>query len=175
MEIVLKTLEIKFPLLVSGTVLTVVSSIICIILAMILAIPAGLGRLSNVTLIRSVSTFYVETVRGTPLLFQLLVWFFGIQLVVVTLFNLNVDSLIYNLLTALNSNSLLPTGVSVSPLVFGIIALSFNYGAYLAEVVRAGVQAVDRGQTEAALSLGLSRFQVARHIVIPQALRIMIP
>ncbi len=175
MEIVLKTLEIKFPLLVSGTVLTVVSSVICIILAMILAIPAGLGRLSNVTLIRSISTFYVETVRGTPLLFQLLVWFFGIQLVVVTLFNLNVDTLIYNLLTALNSNSLLPTGVRVSPLVFAIIALSFNYGAYLAEVVRAGVQAVDRGQTEAALSMGLSRFQVARHIVIPQALRIMIP
>jgi His/Glu/Gln/Arg/opine family amino acid ABC transporter permease subunit len=175
MDIVLKTLEIKFPLLVSGTVLTVVSSIICIILAMILAIPTGLGRLSNVTVIRSISTFYVETVRGTPLLFQLLVWFFGIQLVLVTLFNVNVDGMVYNLLTALNSNSLYPKGTSVSPLIFAIIGLSFNYGAYLAEVVRAGVQSVDQGQTEAALSLGLSRFQVARHVVLPQALRIMIP
>ena len=175
MDIVLKTLEIKFPLLVSGTILTVISAIICIIVAMIFGVVAGFGRLSNSRVIRSITALYVETVRGTPLLFQLLVWFFGVQLVLVTLFNLNVDQIVYNLLTALNSNSLLPQGVSVSPFVFGIIGLSFNYGAYLAEVVRAGVQSVDHGQTEAALSLGLSRFQVSRHIVLPQALRIMIP
>jgi His/Glu/Gln/Arg/opine family amino acid ABC transporter permease subunit len=174
MEIVIKTLEIKFPLLVSGTILTIVSAIISIVLAMILGIVAGFGRLSNVTVIRSISAFYVETIRGTPLYFQLLVWFFGIKLVLVTLFNFNVDSLAYDLLTTLNSNSLFPA-TGVSNLVFGIIGLSVNYGAYIAEVVRAGVQSVDHGQTEAALSLGLSRFQVARHIVLPQALRIMIP
>lgn len=175
MDIVINTLQILFPRLVNGMILTIVSAIICIILAMILGVLAGFGRLSNVTVIRSISAFYVETIRGTPLLFQLLVWFFGIQVVLVTLFNVNVDGMVYNLLTALNSNSLFPTGATVSPLIFAIVGLSFNYGAYLAEVVRAGVQTVDPGQTEAGLSLGLSRFQIARHVVLPQALRIMIP
>lgn len=175
MDIVLKTLEIKFPLLVSGTLTTIICSIIAIILAMILGIVAGFGRLSNVTVIRSISAFYMETIRGTPLVFQLLVWFYGVQLLLVTLFNLNVDGMIYNLLTALNSNSLYPQGFDLSPFVFAIIGLSVNYGAYLAEVVRAGIQAVDQGQTEAGLSLGLSRFQISRHVILPQALRITIP
>lgn len=175
MDFIIHTFQILLPSLVAAFLTTVICSIIGIILALLLGILAGFGRLSNVTVIRSISAFYVETVRGTPLLFQLLVWFFGIQLVLVTLFNVNVDGMVYNLLTALNSNSLYPTGTSVSPLIFAIIGLSFNYGAYIAEVVRAGVQSVDSGQTEAALSLGLSRFQVARHVVLPQALRIMIP
>lgn len=175
MDIVFNTLQVLLPRLINGLILTIACSIICIILAMIFGVLAGFGRLSNVAVIRSISAFYVETIRGTPLLFQLLVWFFAIQVVLVTLFNVNVDGMVYNLLTALNSNSLYPTGASVSPLIFAVIGLSVNYGAYLAEVVRAGVQSVEHGQTEAGLSLGLSRFQISRHVVLPQALRIMIP
>ena len=77
-------------------------------------------------------------------------------------------------MTALNSNCIYPKN-GVSGIFFAVIGLSFNYGAYLAEVIRAGVLAVEGGQTEASLSLGLSRFQTMRYIVLPQALRIMIP
>jgi ABC-type amino acid transport system permease subunit len=143
---------------------------------MVIAIPVGFGRLSRVTIIRSLSTTYVEVVRGTPLLLQLLVWFYGVRIMLLTVFQLNIDTLIYNLLTNLNSNSLYPkqNGL-VTGIFFGVIGLGVNYGAYLAEVVRAGVLAVDHGQTEAAQTLGLSRLQTARLIVLPQALRLMTP
>jgi His/Glu/Gln/Arg/opine family amino acid ABC transporter permease subunit len=175
MGIVFKTLEVLLPALATGVAITLVSTVLSIILAMMLAIPAGLGRLSKSPIIRSISAFYVETIRGTPLLFQLLVWVFAVKLLLLVLFDFNADTVVYSLLTALNSNALFPVSTGVSGFVFAIIALSVNYGAYLAEVVRAGVLAVDPGQTEAALSLGLSRFQVTRYVVLPQALRIMIP
>ena len=169
------TLVIKFPDIVSGTILTLVFFVICGILAMVIAIPAGLGRLSRFSIIRAISTFYVETIRGTPLLFQLLVWSFGVQIVVVSLFGFSADQFIFQLLTSLNSNSLFPRSISLAPVFFGMIGLGVNYGAYMAEVIRAGVLSVEHGQTEAALSLGLSRAQTTRYIILPQALRIMIP
>ncbi len=170
----LAPLTSALPDIVQSTIFTVVCSMIAIIAAMVFAVPAGFGRLSHSPIIRSVSTFYVETVRGTPLLLQLVIWVFGIETLLVTLFNFNVEVALYNLLTALNSNNLMPKRV-VTPIFFAVLGLSFNYGAYLAEVIRAGILAVDHGQTEAAQTLGLSRFQVARLVVLPQALRLMIP
>jgi His/Glu/Gln/Arg/opine family amino acid ABC transporter permease subunit len=174
MEALWNTLVIIFPKLVTGILVTLTLFLASGVLALVIAIPAGLGRISRNYIIRSVSTFYVETVRGTPLFFQLIVWYFGVQVVLVALFGFNADQLIYNFLTMLNSNSLFPKN-GVSGLFFGIIGLGVNYGAYLAEVIRAGVLAVEQGQTEAALSLGLSRIQTARFVVLPQAFRIMIP
>ncbi len=167
-------LSLQIPKIINGTLVTVIGALVCMVLAMVFAIPAGLGRLSRVPAIRGVSTLYVEVIRGTPLLLQLLIWFFGVKIVLLTLFNLNIDTQVYHLLTTLNSNNLYPVN-GVSGIVFAVIGLSFNYGAYLAEVIRAGVQAVDTGQTEASLSLGFSRLQTMRYIVLPQALRIMIP
>lgn len=168
------TLVVLFPKLVTGVVVTIVISILSAILSMAIAIPVGLGRTSRFRIIRALCTFYVETIRGTPLFFQLLVWFFGIQVVFVSLFGFNVDQLAYQFLTSINSNNLFPS-TGISGLFFGIVGLSVNYGAYMAEVIRAGVQSVETGQTEAALSLGLSRFQASRFVILPQALRIMIP
>lgn len=163
-----------WPDLLAATTLTIVCALVAIVLAMLFAIPAGFGQLSRITLIRAVSSFYVETIRGTPLLLQLLVWYYGVRTLLLALFDLNIDTSVYNVLTALNSNSLFPKE-GVSSLFFAIFGLGFNYGAYLAEVVRAGILAVDRGQTEAAESLGLSRFQIARLVVLPQAIRLMLP
>jgi His/Glu/Gln/Arg/opine family amino acid ABC transporter permease subunit len=174
MDALWNTLVIIFPKLVSGVAITLLIFVFSAILSMAIAIPVGLGRVSRSAIIRTLCTFYVETIRGTPLFLQLSVWFFGIQIVMISLFGFSADQSLYNLLTALNSNALFPT-TSVSGLFFGIIALSVNYGAYMAEVIRAGVLSVEHGQTEAALSLGLSRGQTARFIVLPQALRIMIP
>jgi His/Glu/Gln/Arg/opine family amino acid ABC transporter permease subunit len=175
MDALWNTLVIKFPDIVSGTALTLIFFVVCGILAMVLAIPFGLGRASRFSVIRAVSAFYVETIRGTPLLFQLLVWAFGVQIVAVTLFGFSADQFIFKALTALNSNSLYPKGITLAPIFFGMIGLGVNYSAYMAEVIRAGVQSVEHGQTEAALSLGLSRGQTTRFVILPQALRIMIP
>jgi His/Glu/Gln/Arg/opine family amino acid ABC transporter permease subunit len=174
MDALWNTLVVIFPRLVSGVAVTIVVFVFSAILSMAIAIPVGLGRTSRSRIIRSLCTFYVETIRGTPLFLQLSVWFFGIQVVLISLFGFNADQFVYNFLTAFDSNTLFPAN-GVSGLFFGIIGLSVNYGAYMAEVIRAGVLSVEQGQTEAALSLGLSRFQASRFIVLPQALRIMIP
>ncbi len=170
-------LSLQIPKIINGALITIVAALIGMALAMIFAIPAGLGRLSRQPAIRGACTFYVEVVRGTPLLLQLFIWYFGVSIVLLTLFNFNADIALYNLLTALNSNNLynqLPPNIGPA-IFFGVIGIAFNYGAYLAEIIRAGVLAVDQGQTEASLTLGLSRLQKLRHIVLPQALRIMIP
>jgi His/Glu/Gln/Arg/opine family amino acid ABC transporter permease subunit len=168
------TLVVLFPKLVSGVAVTIAIFVFSAIISMAIAIPVGLGRTSRLRIIRSLCAFYVETIRGTPLFFQLLVWFFGVQLVFVSLFGFNADQAVYQFLTSINSNSLFPA-TGVSGFFFGVIGLSVNYGAYMAEVIRAGVQSVEGGQSEAALSLGLSRFQTSRFVILPQALRIMIP
>lgn len=177
MDFLFKALQQATPLILSALVVTVVCSIFGGLLALVFGIPAGVGRLSRVRLIRGISTFYVETVRGTPILLQLLVWFYGVQLLLLTLFNINIDVAVYNLLTALNSNNLFASygAIGRSGIIFGIIGIGFNYGAYIAEVVRTGVQAVDPGESEAAFSLGMSRYQTLRFVVLPQALRLMAP
>lgn len=164
------------PALLGGPILlTIIGAVLAGILAMIFAIPTAFARLSRVTLIRSIATFYVETIRGTPLLLQLFVWFYAVRILLLYLFNLDVDAAVLNVLTALNSNNLFPRGTGVSNFVFAIFGLGFNYGAYMAEVIRGGIESVDHGQIEAAHTLGLSRFQTARHIILPQALRIVVP
>lgn len=174
MDILIRTVVQNAPLLVNATLITVFGSLVSIVLAMILALPTALARVSRNALLRSVGTFYVETIRGTPLLLQLFVWFYGARFLLLYLFNFNADTAVYNLLTAFNSNTLFPSQ-GVSNIFFAVIGLSFNYGAYLSEVIRAGIEAVDPGQVEAAQVLGLSRMQIARYITLPQALRIMIP
>ena len=174
MDILIRTIVQNAPLLVNATLITLFGSLVSIVLAMILAVPTAFARLSKNALLRSVSTFYVETIRGTPLLLQLFAWFFGARLLLLYLFNFNADTAVYHLLTAVNSNSLFPSQ-GVSNLFFAVVGLSFNYGAYLSEVIRAGIEAVDHGQVEAAQALGLSQFQIARYVTLPQALRIMTP
>lgn len=163
-----------FPALLGATELTIACAVVAALIALALGIPAGFGRVSRAPLVRSLSTFYVETIRGTPLLLQLFVWYYGVSIVLLTLFNLDIDTTVYQVLTALNSNSFFPTG-GVSSFFFAVVGLGFNYGAYMAEVVRAGIQAVDPGEVEAAHSLGLSNFQTSRLVVLPQALRLMTP
>lgn len=174
MDILIRTIVQNAPLLLNAALITLLGSLVSIVLAMILAVPTAFARIAKNPLARSISTFYVETIRGTPLLLQLLVWFYGARFLLLYLFNFNADTAFYNLLTTLNSNTLFPSQ-GVSNIFFAVIGLAFNYGAYLSEVIRAGIEAVDHGQVEAAEVLGLSRFQIARYITLPQALRIMTP
>lgn len=162
-------------LIEQGAVTTIYVSIISMILATIFGFIGALGRLSRFFLFRWIALTYVEVVRGTPILVQLLLWFYGVGTV---LSNIGFDpyNIAYQLLTVLQSNSILPaSSFTFDAAFYGIIALSFNYGAYLTEVFRTGIQSVNSGQTEAALSLGLNSRQTLRRIILPQAFRITIP
>ena len=116
------------------------------LLALVLGLLVGTARTSRRRSVRAIATIYVDTLRGIPLLVQIFFLYFGLGRI------LNLDRL--------------PAG---------ILAVGIGYGAYIAETVRAGIQAIPRGQWEAVLSLGLSRWQSLRHVILPQALRIVIP
>lgn len=114
----------------------------------------GLARLSEHFLIRFLARIYVDFIRGTPLLVQIFIIYFGIP----------------NLLKVITGNQM-----PINLYVAGITACAINSGAYVAEIVRAGMQSIDRGQTEAARSLGMSGRQTIRHVILPQAIKRMIP
>ena len=114
---------------------------------------AGLGRLSSNIILRSVASFYVWVIRGTPLYVQIL--------------------FVYNALPAILQS--VGINLTLDEFASGVLALTLNVGAYNSEVIRAGIAAVPRGQTEAARSLGLGSLQTMTSIVLPQALRIVTP
>jgi len=133
--------------IMAGASKTFYISAVSIALAVILALLGALGRLSRNPLANGASGFYVSLIRGTPLLVQIYIWYLGLP----------------------RLNVVLPAEVA------GILALGVNYGAYMTEIFRAGIQAIGKGQYEAAEALGMSRGQTFRRIVLPQAFRIVIP
>lgn len=135
------------PFISRGIGLTLALSVISILCATILAFVSALAGMSRFPALVSLSGLYVSLMRGTPLFLQFL--------------------FVYLALPQL--------GLVLDSFTSAVIALSLNYGAYMSEIFRAGIQAVGRGQTEAALALGLSRWQATRYVVLPQAFRIVIP
>jgi His/Glu/Gln/Arg/opine family amino acid ABC transporter permease subunit len=165
-------LLLYLPVFLRGTLVTLVISIISAIFAIVFGFIGAMGRLSRFPILRWLAMGYVEVIRGTPVLVQLLLWYYGVGFV---LSNIGFDpySSAFQFMTVLQNNSLVPD--AFNGYFYGIIGLSFNYGAYLTEVFRSGIESVDKGQTEAALSLGLHTRQIMRHIVLPQAIRITVP
>ncbi len=135
------------PLFLGGIPLTIGVAITSIIFAVGFAILGALGRISRNAPVYSIATLYVSLVRGTPLIVQI---FF-----------------IYAALPQF--------GLVLPAFIAAVFALSFNYGAYMTEIFRAGIQAVPRGQVEAASALGMTEGQIMRRVVLPQAIRIVIP
>jgi polar amino acid transport system permease protein len=144
------------------------------VLAVIFGFIGALGRLSRLAVFRWIAAVYVEVIRGTPILVQLLFWYYGIGQVL-SAAGFNPYQIAFQVMTAFQNNSLVPSEFIFNSAFYGIIGLSFNYGAYLTEVFRTGIESVDRGQTEASLSLGLTSRQTMRRIILPQAIRITIP
>ena len=143
-------------------ILTVVSMVIGIVLGVVVAIM----RLSPNPLVTGASWFYVWLFRGTPVLVQLLFWQFIAALYPRISFGVPFGG---PDLFGGSANAL------VTPFVAAILGLGLNEGAYMSEIVRAGILSVDEGQTEAAHALGLTRLQTLRRIVLPQAMRVIIP
>jgi polar amino acid transport system substrate-binding protein len=135
------------PLLGRGALVTLELSIAAMSLAVLMGLPIALLRLYAPPLARALFTLYVESIRGTPLLIQLFLIFYGLPHI----------------------------GIRLSPTIAAIIGLAVNYSAYEAENYRAGIQAIPRTQMEAALALGMTRMQALRHVIVPQAVRLVIP
>src|SRR5581483_7529350 len=147
------------PFLLQGAGITLAISIVSMFLAVIMGLIGALCRLSLFALVRWIVTVYVELVRGTPVLVQLSMWYFGVGLFLSSL-GFDPYALAFQFMTTLQNNSLVPD--SFNGIFYGVIGLAFNYGAYLTEVFRTGIESVDTGQSEAALSLGLNSFQTMR-------------
>src|ERR671910_963525 len=145
------------PFLLGGVPLTILICILGILLAIPLALLGALGRLSNNPLFYGISGFYVSFVRGTPLIVQIFFIYLGLP------------QLAQYAPPQLQGLFILGTVTS------GVLALGINYGAYMAEIFRAGIQSVGHGQVEAAQALGMTRAQTLRRIVLPQAIRVIIP
>jgi len=150
-----------FKFVQDGIVITVTVTLVSFLLVLIVGMIGGLGRLSNKRPVYVISTLYVELVRGVPLLVQLIIWYFAVPV------------MIQSLGKAWNFPSL--ENFQADPVVMAIIGLVFCYGAYMSEIYRAGIQSIPKGQMEAARSLGMTYFQSMRHVVLPQAVRVILP
>ena len=126
--------------------MTIQISILSIILGSVMGVAGALCRTSKSFLLRSIGNVYVEWIRNTPLLIQILFIYFGLGVF-----------------------------FSLSPLAASVVALSFFSGAYITEIIRAGIQSIHRGQLEAALSIGMTDWQAMRLIILPQAIKRILP
>jgi polar amino acid transport system permease protein len=134
-------------LILEGALVTVELTILGSVLALVMAFVAGLGRLSRFFAVRALATAYIEFFRGTSIFVQLFWAYFVLPFL----------------------------GISLTPLQAGVLALGLNVGAYGAEVVRGAVQSIGKEQYEACIALNLGRWQGMRHIILPQALLLMLP
>ncbi|WP_045222585.1 amino acid ABC transporter permease [Desulfonatronum thioautotrophicum] len=143
-----------------GIMVTFQVTILSILLALVLGLFTGLGRISKNRAINLIASTYVEVVRGIPLLVQLFYIYFALGQVFANL---------------PDSNALFIFLKNMPPLVAAVIAMGICYGAYMGEVFRAGIESIDHGQTEAARSLGFSRTQTMFYVILPQAWRTILP
>lgn len=169
------TFREAFQFIRVGLGVTITTTLAAFAISMVLGLAAGLGRLSNHVLVRNLATFYVEMVRGIPML----VLIFFIALVGVPALTDGLNALggwlsanglngLGSLLSAVNNR-----GVPMN--LRAVIALAVTYGAFSAEIFRTGIQSVPRGQMEAARALGMTHAQAMRYIILPQAIRTVLP
>ncbi|WP_159874885.1 amino acid ABC transporter permease [Aquitalea denitrificans] len=135
------------PVMLKGALYTLMFAVVAMVLGLLLGFVVALLRVGKVPVLSQLVAFYVSAMRGTPLLVQIFVIYYGLPGI----------------------------GIELDPVPAGIIALTLNVAAYLSESLRGGIAGVDRGQWDAGLSLGFSWWQTMRYIVAPQALRLSVP
>ena len=138
----------SLPILIKASGITIQLTTVSVILGTILGLFFSLARISTFKPLNWLARAYVDFFRGTPLLVQIMIIYFGLPLVL---------------------------GYSADPFSSAVIALSLNSGAYVAEIFRAGIQSIDKGQMEASKALGMNYYQSLRHIILPQAFKVSIP
>jgi cystine transport system permease protein len=135
------------PVLIKGTGYTVFFALSTMVLGLLLGFVVALVRIARVPLLAPLLAFYVSVMRGTPLLVQIFVIYYGLPSV----------------------------GIEFEPVTAGVLSLTLNVAAYLSESLRGAIAGVERGQWDAAQSLGLNWWQAMRHVIAPQALRLAVP
>ena len=138
----------SFPLLLVGAGVTIKITALSVALGVIIGLFVGIARISRFKILRVLSAIYVDFFRGTPLLVQIFLVYFALPVI---------------------------TGQRVDPFVAAIGSCGINSGAYVAEIFRAGIQSIDKGQMEAGRSLGMTWVQTMRYIIVPQAFKRVIP
>jgi len=144
-----------------GVVVTIVLTLASFVLIMLLGLLGGLGRISKNRVIYFLTSLYVEIIRGIPLLVQLMWWYFAAPVVIQGI-----------------GRALCIAGLAqyrANAIFLAIVGLVICYGAYMTEIFRAGIQSIPRGQMEAARSLGMTYLQAMRHVILPQAVRVVLP
>ncbi|HHW44040.1 ABC transporter permease subunit [Desulfofundulus thermobenzoicus] len=154
----------SLPVLLLGAVKTLEITAIAVFIGCILGLAAGLARLSRKRILRFLATCYVDFFRGTPLLVQIVIVYFGIPQILKDIQNQLVQAY-----------GITPVFENIPIFVAAVIACSLNSGAYIAEIFRAGVQSIEKGQMEAARSLGMTHGQAMRYVILPQAFKRVIP
>ena len=144
-----------------GILVTFLVTVVSFVLVLIVGLLGGLGRISRSRVLRGFTSLYVEVIRGIPLLVQLLFWYYALPQVIQAIGE------------KIGSEALM--NYQADPIVMAILGLTIGYGAYMTEVVRAGIQSVPKGQMEAARSLGLTYVHAMRYVVLPQAFRTILP
>lgn len=138
----------SFPLLLVGAGVTIKITALSVALGVVIGLFVGIARISRIKLLRVLAAIYVDFFRGTPLLVQIFLVYFALPVI---------------------------TGQRVDPFVAAIGSCGINSGAYVAEIFRAGIQSIDKGQMEAGRSLGMTWVQTVRYIIVPQAFKRVIP
>ncbi|CVK19469.1 Glutamine transport system permease protein GlnP [Sporomusa sphaeroides DSM 2875] len=138
----------SFPLLLMGAGVTVQITALSVGFGLLIGMFVGIARLSTLWPVKMLAAIYVDFIRGTPLLVQIFLIYFALPLMV---------------------------GQRIDPFIAAITACSVNSGAYVAEIFRSGIQSIDKGQTEAGRSLGMTWAQTMRYIILPQAFKRIIP
>jgi polar amino acid transport system permease protein len=154
-------LESFTKILVPGLLMTIPLTVLSFAIAMVIAVAVALIQYANIPVLKQICRFYIWITRGTPLLVQLYIVFYGL---------FAVASPFYKLLPHTSVGF-----VDLDRFIPGIVALTMNSAAYLSETFRAGIQGIDYGQTEAARSLGMSSWQTMKMVVLPQAVKNMLP
>ncbi|MDP4104574.1 MAG: amino acid ABC transporter permease [Bacillota bacterium] len=136
-----------FPILQAGLYFTIPLTLISFVLGILLAFFTALARLSSIKPLNAIANFYVWIFRGTPLLVQLFILFYGFPSI----------------------------GLTLNPFPAAVIGFTLNVGAYSSEIIRAAIQSIPKGQWEAAFSIGMTKSQAMRRIILPQAVRVSLP
>lgn len=144
-------------MLLNGAKITLIVSILTIFFGLILGTLMAFMKMSKIAPLRWLANVYVEFIRGTPVLVQISIVFYGLPMMGIDIPSIMVGS------------------VDISRLVSGIVALTINTTAYVCEIVRSGIQSIDKGQTEGALALGMSNVRTRFCIVLPQAMKNILP
>jgi polar amino acid transport system permease protein len=156
-----------FTFLSDGILVTLRLTVVAFAFILLVGMFGGLGRLSGNPLIKGLASLYVEVIRGIPLLVQLLFIWFGLPQVLGNVGNA--------LMGSVPSLGQWLVNLKLSPFAAAVLGFTICYGAYMSEIFRAGIQSIHKGQMEAARSLGMTYVQAMRYVILPQAVRVILP